>query len=383
MKKLKLLFMCMIVCLGMGIFSANVLATDLIAPNDETNTNIVDEIEPAKINLYGSSTDNVKTYDVVIPAGEKSVIVKINMKYKGALNIEYLVNLKPENMNMILYNDLACTSQVGYSEYIGTSDMAGTAEYKIPSKGEYYLKFEYSYNIGETDANITIKPYGYSGENKTLTNKKVMGTYPSDYSKEVYHKIVISKAGYIKVEAESVGKYGQSLSGVVLCNAKKQKISDSKSYSSYNDYTGYYAVKKGTYYLSVKDSQPYKIKYTYTAVTDKGGASKAKATTIKKGTTVKALAHMGEKTTKYDWFKITLPKKQKLSLSVSSKADDIIKFKIIPANSKYILFGDSFYLSDSESTTITSKDALNKGTYYIRVNKGDIKGSGYYQIKFK
>ena len=74
---------------------------------------------------------------------------------------------------------------------------------------------------------------------------------------------------------------------VKLMNSKKKSISgDYQSVYASKNYTTYFGVGKGTYYIAVKTSDPiYGIRTTYNKVTEKSGSTKSKAKSIyKKGT---------------------------------------------------------------------------------------------------
>lgn len=355
--------------------------TNTVAPTDTNNL----VLEPKQMNTYDESISGIAEHNVTLKMGYSEVIVPVEMPYKGIFKLDTTATGLSKSITVGLYSDPECKNQVGYSSYLYNTDLADTLKATIVTKGTYYIKAYYTYGVGESDVSLIVKPYIYSGEDKTLTNKKWTGTSPIDYNQVIYHKIVIDKSGYIKVEGMAEG-FVNALGNVVLCDSKKTAISDAEYLSSnINENTTYFAVKKGTYYISVKNSSDYKLKYTFTAVTDKGGASQAKATNIKKGATVKGLVQATDKTTKYDWYKITLTKKQKISLDIIARANERLTFKIIPANKNTIIFGDNIYSKENneEVTKFTSADSFNKGTYYIRVSKSVKSGSGYYAIKFK
>lgn len=362
----------------------NIVGSEVTSTTVPTDINSI-VLEPKQINTYDESLTNVPEYNMKIGAGYKEVVVPIEIPCKGVFKMDVSATGLSQSVTVGLYSDADCKNQVGYSGYLYNVGLTDTLEAKVVTKGTYYIKAYYSYDSGESDVSLLVKPYIYSGEDKTLVNKKWIGTSPIDYNEIIYHKIVVDKTGYIKVEGMTEG-FANALDNVILCDSKKSVMSESQYLSSNsNENTTYFAVKKGTYYISVKNGDAYKLKYTFTAVTDKGGATQAKATNIKKGSTIKGLIQATDKTTKYDWYKITLTKKQKINLDIIARANERLAFKVIPANKNTIIFGDTFYSNrnNEEVVNFTSKDSFNKGTYYIRVSKTSKNASGYYAIKFK
>jgi hypothetical protein len=361
----------MAICLCLGILLINVKATEASNSGSTPTT-----IQPVSLEIGDEDTSSFPSYDIVIPVSTKSVVVPIEMQYKGQLKINLLGKVVTKSTDITLYSDEACTSKVGYSGYLYSSTLEDDMDIDIPQKGTYYLKFESKYE--ESDSTVAITPYSFSSEDKTLKNKEWIGSHPFTYDSEISHKITVNSPGYIAVEGAAFSDYG-SIS-VTLCNSSK-KLSAQESLSSYNSYTTFFAVKKGTYYIKAKSSDDYKLRYTFTAVKENSGQSKTKATTIGKGKTVKGLIQSQDSVNKVDWFKIKLTKNQKLNFSASAKSCDSIKFEIVPASSRVILFGSSFRLYDSNGDKYSTKDSLPAGTYYIKVTKTDSNASGYYSIK--
>ena len=221
----------------------------------------------------------------------------------------------------------------------------------------------------------------------TLKNKKwYTNTDTWSSEKTLYHKIKVPKDGYITLQGYGYSSSSSSTKYSLryrLCNSKKKALtkwdqylsSGSSNYTGTKAYTNWIAVKKGTYYIKVKDYQ-YKLRYTFKAVKDQGGSSKAKAKTIAKGKTIKGLAVAGEKGSKVDWYKITLPKAQTIKLTLNGKACGWMQFDIVG----FTGFGACWSKKETAST-----NKVPAGTYYIkayRMNK-DKDTSGYYTISWK
>lgn len=220
-----------------------------------------------------------------------------------------------------------------------------------------------------------------------LKSNKLYNKFSGNYSDVTYYKINVARSGYITVygygyRPSSNSKY--SLGGVQLCNSRKKALEKNKTYvSAYTRDRTYYGVKKGTYYLRIEGNN-YKLKYSFTAVSEKSGSSKSTAVEIKKGTTKRGLLIAGESGSKTDWYKIRLTNKQKVRLTFGARANDHVSFKIIPANPKVFIPGSTAYYKNT-TETVKTKDALPTGIYYIRVNRmsKDADTSGYYTLKWK
>ncbi|SHO51785.1 hypothetical protein [Anaerocolumna xylanovorans] len=376
MKKLRLLSGFFAICLCLGLLSLNVKASEA---TDTGST--YDTIQPASLVTGDEDTSSFESYDLTIPVSTKSLIVPVNMDYKGQLKIDLVGTSVEKSVTIALFKDEACTTAVGYSEYLSSGTLSGDLDVDVPAKGTYYLKLEIP-SYATTDAVVTATPYSFSSENKALKNKVWLGTHSFSYDSLVYNKVTISTPGYITVEAAPLNDSTSSVY-VALTNSSKKALTDQMYLSSYNKYTAYYAVKKGTYYLVTKSSYDYKLRYTFTAVKESAGnTSKAKAVSIGKGKTIKGLALAEDSTSKADWYKVKLTKKQVLSLSVYAKSSDTIKFEIIPANDRLILIGSTFRLYQNDGGVYASKDGMSAGTYYIKVTKASKATSGYYTIKF-
>lgn len=207
-----------------------------------------------------------------------------------------------------------------------------------------------------------------------------------DTSQTVYHKIKISKPGYIVFNgygysAYSSGKYSL---GLQMCNSKKKVIQTDKLYLySSNNFKNYVAVKKGTYYVRVDDYQ-YKLKYTFKAVTDKSGAVRSKAKSVARNKSAQGLAVIGEKGSKTDWYKFTLPTSRKVTFTFGARANGWIEFEIVSADPNVRFTSNKAYQRDTTNTQ-TTQIVLPKGSYYVQVRRmGDNKNtSGFYTLKWK
>lgn len=361
---------------------ASEITTDVTPTVTEgvTQTESVPVIQPFSLYTGEEDTTNLPSYDIVVPLVTKTIVVPIQMDYKGQLKIRLVGKEVSKGVDVALFSDEACTLNIGYSKYLSSSSLENDMKLDIPKKATYYLKFELP-NYADADAIVAITPYSFSSEDKILKNKEWVGTHPYSYEVQTSHKITVTKPGYIKIEGAFPS--GGSSMYVTLCNSKKVEVSNQKYLYSSDNYSTYYAVKKGTYYINVKAYDDFKLRYTFTAVNDSSAESQKKATVIGKGKTVKGLILSEDSTKKVDWYKVKLTKSQKLTLTVNAKSCDTLNFEIVPASSKVVLFGSSFNMYEDEGGTYGTKEAMPAGTYYIKVTKKDAKTSGYYSIKLK
>lgn len=373
MKKFKLLFNTLAVCLFLALLSVNAN----VALATETG-NTTEVITPESMVTGEEDAYSFLSYDLTIPMSTKTLVVPIKMAYKGKLTVLLDGKNVPAGIDITLYSDAACSSKVGYSRYLSTSTLVDTLKTSIPQKGTYYLKFELS-SYAKADASVTIIPYSLSSEEKILKNKEWVGSHYYSYETLIGHKITVTKPGYIKVEGVSPAGYSVY---VTLCDSKKKALSGQTYLSSSKENSTYFAVKKGTYYINAKSSDDYMVRYSFTAVKDASASTKAKAVTIAKGKTKSGLILSEDSLKKVDWYKIYISKKQKISFDVSANSCDSIKFEVVPASSRVILYGSTFRLYDSYASTYGTQDTMPAGTYYIKVTKTTKTTSGAYSIKF-
>lgn len=330
------------------------------------------------INLYQEGVPDVDSYQIKIPAGSKEVVQKIEISGRGKLFAYTAATGLSKGFTFELFSDAACTAKLGGSSYISSSTPEALLKCSVLTTGTYYLKV-FTYSEVETETLLTFQPYFYNGEDKTLTNKEETGTYAVSYDIPVYHKIVLKKSGYIKLEGKSLDQYSSSISAY-LCDSKKRDIGSSYNLTSNNSSTEYIGLKKGTYYIRIKSSSPYKLKYTALTASDQGNKKQSKATYIKKGATKKGVVYATDSTAVSDWFKITLPKDDYIKFDVTTKASGYLAFKIISEDKRQFIMNSTLRVKGNSTEKVVSKDKFLKGTYYIQVT-GDSNSSGYYSIK--
>lgn len=332
--------------------------------------------------LNALSDENVRM--VLFEASIKDEIVPVKIQKKGSIEIllSYYSDEEYGHLQVELFSNKSCTKKLGTALISYEDDSEPSNEsYYIPEAGTYYMKFSRN-----KFTNAGIGAFGillFDGSNKTLTNKKEVISYSDSNNKDIYYKIVAPKDGYITTTNSFNTSSG--FANITLMNSKKKAISEELYVSSTNQYTTCHAVKKGTYYIKVSSRAGiYSMEYQFTGVTDKGGASKATATTVKKGgSAVKGMIAATDKVSNADWYKVTLSKKQKVSFEITGNCSGRITMEVIPASGGTITGNKISIYPPSDGSVLESKGTWTKGTYYIKVSKKDAKVSGAYTLKVK
>ena len=248
--------------------------------------------------------------------------------------------------------------------------------------GNYTLTITRDSDKAESAGTIKYCVYFYNSADASIKAKQVTSYYSQSDKEYSYTKITVPATGYIRVDTP--GDYFDVY--VSLLNSKKQVLTgDEIETDTERKPTVYFGVKKGTYYIRTrsKASGIYSVKYSFTKVKEKSGAKKSKAVEIKKGKTVKGVLIANGKL-QSDWYKVTLKKKEVLKLAVKTYNSGNIKLKIIPANTKVNIIGDTArFTSSSKTQSIKTRDKFYAGTYYLQVTTDSEDLSGYYEIKFK
>lgn len=217
----------------------------------------------------------------------------------------------------------------------------------------------------------------------------------ADYETTVYHRFDVPSSGLIAVTGASRNVYTGAITGgflVSLYDSSMTPLDKSSSGAYVNAASSdveYYGVSKGTYYLKVSGEKKYAVGAAFQKVSDKAGASKAKARTIKQKKEVKGVLAAGEKAKKADWYKFKVTKSKKLKLELSTGGNGYIEFYLYGPSYKKGIRIDAL---KNEGGTYFSVNGANRkkikvkpGTYYIRVRRAsyDTKASGIYSIKWQ
>lgn len=288
--------------------------------------------------------------------------IQVQVNHAGVLGIKQVIS---DSANWKLYRTVGTLTLEVDSDYASKNE---SGYLSVPGPGTYTLKYT---NYGSYGCIAYL--YCYSCEDRNLNSGAISCSFSGD-NRTVAHKVVLNKSGYITLQGYSINisSSGNTMSSVTAVVHKGSKNTAGKSYSlsSYNSYTHVIALEKGTYYITVADSDPVYLKQTYKAVTDKAGKSKKKACTLKKKKTKDGLCTLTESANKAHWYKIKLKKKSKLKFTVKNYGTDgSLYFQVYPASKKVIIFGTWSYASPRTIKTWSTTKKVPKGTYYIKVYK--------------
>lgn len=332
---------------------------------------------------YGDP-NKAPTYSFTIPVGTWDVTHPVIANDKGYFIFNVSAAGLPSSADLQLYKDPGCTQKVGFKISIFPNFLSRELMVYIPAKGTYYLQLSQKNSFYQT--NLTIRPYYYSSSDKVLKSNTWTASYSNHYSNTIFHKINVSKTGYLKVNGFSrENGEKKKLDNVVLYNSRKKPLTESISLNPYTtNYTTYYGVKRGTYYVGVKGTGLYNLRYSFGAVKAKNISSKKRAATLKRNKTAKGLMIAGESVSKANWYKITVPKKRRIKVTMKANADGSFYLSVI-AKKRNKVHSRKLFTFNGTSFTKSSSVILPKGTYYIKINKyGKSKGSsGYYRLSWK
>ncbi len=310
-------------------------------------------------------------------AGEQAKQETINVPAKGAVII-YAVGTTDATINI---------AGLSGNLYIYANEGTKNRGFEFSQAGAYTLNITRSSYEAKAAGTVRYQVYFIHSGETAVSQNQTTAYYSQNYNDPAYTKITVKSTGYIGVATPTVTSYGSTGSTyVTLLNSKKKAVSD-ELYAYNSDkspYIKYFAVTKGTYYIKTRSSvgSMYNVLYVFEKVKEKSGSSKAKAVEIKAGKTKKGVLTANGKQ-QSDWYKVRLTKKKKLKLVVTTfNTDDGISLKIIPANKRMRIIGDTRTLYSSKKNVLKSENAWQAGIYYLQVTKKNKKASGYYSIKF-
>ena len=379
MKKSKLLSLALTLAL---VFTTVFAGTESIfaASSQEMQAKSTDRINAVSLNSKDKADIWTVSYDqnsttyipVYIP---KAGTFKIDL---AGIDYQYGSQIKLKN------GATAEAGAIGSYEYISSSSPEGVIFGEVSKGGTYYLEFSTTLpGTYKTAFSVSYAPAG--GTLKSGT--QFFGTSPN--GKVSYYKITAPGTGYMKVTFPSTASTYSPSYSVKLMNSKKKSISgDYQSVYASKNYTTYFGVGKGTYYIAVKTSDPiYGIRTTYNKVTEKSGSTKSKAKSIYKKGTKKGIITASQSSTSGDWYKFKITKSQTVKFSISTLASSNggLRVSFYKAGSSYA-FGSQSFSSYTPSGTVQPYTygygkKLAPGTYYVKVQKYS-GGNGYYKMKW-
>ncbi len=208
-------------------------------------------------------------------------------------------------------------------------------------------------------------------------------------------KYKASADGYLKVQASALEGSTDGAKGyIALYDSTKAKLLSSKTIFYNTTYSSnpywckfYFGLSKGqTYYLRIKAENGVKLLRSFQKVSDKSGALQTSALTLKKNTSKTGLIPAGVVNT--DWYQIKLTKKQKIRLYYNAKTSGSFKISIY-SGTKCIGTRNVYFTSELKKLTLcqyqksTGKTTgMEKGVYYVKIERTDTTSSGYYKLKW-
>lgn len=276
-----------------------------------------------------------------------------------------------------VFTDQALVNVVDSIGIVSEEDGADINVFQIPASGYYWIgAYSYASDPTEDICTVTLAPLNFSDADRDIYNGKPIAVGQKSSGQVNYFKFKAVNTGYLIAEGSLDNKYYMT-----LLNSNKKALSSKSS----SDNQIAWAVKKGkTYYIKVEalyssyDAGGYVFSIENKKVAEKSGASKAKAVSIKKGKTVKGTIIAGEG--KADWYKFTVTKTKKVKIDIKGDTNDQIKVVVYDGSRNMGSTTLSYY---SGQRTLESIGKLSKGTYHIKVYRGNNKSSGYYSLKWK
>ncbi len=341
------------------------------------------ELPVVPVQIENTGASSVEPTSISLPAGQDdaAAILTVKMSHSGVL---HLLAAGSKNTKLRLYADAACKNAIG-AEIVLTGEAQVLQRYiPIAKAGTYYLRYSNVQYASSVVRSAAVYAYGYDGDDKVLSDGKWAVTYTQNSAKTVYHKIVLKKPAFVRfagsVRQPSSAVQTMGTLKVNLCNSKKKVISGGISLDADGKFL---ALKKGTYYISLKQKDMAMLCYTAQYVNEKSGAKKAKAVKLKKNKQVAGVLTLGEAKKKADWYKITLSKKGKIRCDLANYGPNAIKIQIIPKNKKVKMKKGTSKVGAQKGLKLTSKSKLPAGTYYLKIYKNSKTASSYYTLKCK
>lgn len=221
---------------------------------------------------------------------------------------------------------------------------------------------------------------------------------------DAYIKFTPKATGYVTITASNISAiYNDTYGGITLCDGSRRALSElneiyNTKVSDSRHWTMTYGVKqKTTYYLMVRGMGGTQITASFKKVKKVPAITKrAKAKTLGRGKTASGVIIAGDK--KADWYKISLPKSQKVNLSYSAKTNGSqaasgLKVTFCKSNGKNFVANSYDNISRTSPSNKMSffrryvgsnkTTGLLPGTYYVKVEPYTVTSSGYYTLKWK
>ena len=339
-----------------------------------------------------NSTEAVKTYVAKMTTGSDNVtVIPVTTKKAGTLAIPLEGIEVGKNVTVSRHTASSATdgNRIGSREYLSSSKTEDTLFAKLKKAGTYYVKFETSAYSAGTPQSVAFAAAVYPNGGTLKRGKIFYGASP-DNNGVSYYKVTAPGNGYLTVSFP-VRTADYSSFNIKLANSKKKSMYSNFEYLSSNkNYKTTIGVKKGTYYIAVKNSDSaYGIKVSYTGVKENCGTTRSKAKSITKGNTKKGIVTATQSENAGDWYKFKITKAQAVKFTFTVKSNGGgksggLKALFYQAGKSYSAASVNCYGDDQKSVQLYTYGKGNKlapGTYYIKVQKYSA-GNGYYTLKW-
>ena len=304
---------------------------------------------------------------------------KITVPAKGTVNmaVNGTCSIGSGDIYYGVFMDQNMTQPVNDSSYNVISAGSGKAEgnaFSVPAGGTYYVGVYSDISSGQKYTVISLAAYA-SGTDRTLSDGQWSAVGQKEAQTNLF-RFKASSTGYIRVDTTDVDD--DSSVTVTLLSSRKTLSSSADSSSR-----PVYGVKKGaTYYIRARAGYSrgggYRLKVTNHKISEKSGSSRSKAVNIKRDSTVKGTVIAGE--SRSDWYKFKLSGKKSVSLTMKGATNDRLKIEVYSGRKKV---KTSTFYSSTGSLTLRSAGKWKKGTYSIRVYRGNSRSSGWYSLKWR
>lgn len=315
-----------------------------------------------------SSSETVYTTETV--SSYKTLSYYVKMPKKGMLAISYIGN--QGSMYVSLYNGTTRISLA--TSATGENDVK--SYYYDCAAGTYRLEVSLSPNTSGVSASGILEAQYAPAAGTVPTDNKVH-CYGSTASASTSFKVSVPATGFLTLTM------GDATGNNMSVRAKTTGFS-SEEYFTSSSSTRWIGVKTGTYTFNVHSYGAYAVQIKFTKVSESNyGAKKSKAAKIKKKKTVKGVFITNKK--KVHWYKFKNPKLQKVKLVFKSymTGGGISVTVYTKTNKLYDSIYSGAYKKTLQPYTIGKGKKLVKGTYYVKVESTNKKGTGYFTMTWK
>lgn len=330
-------------------------------------------IVPAYVGA-NDSVANVNTSQYQMPAGTETLSIPIQISKLGTATFEITPVGGVSGINVALSESASHKDPRGWLEFSSVLP-SQTVSLQSYAKGAcvWYLHFIAKQGAASQNASFGIKAY-----QRGLAAGITAGSGNLKKGKWAYFCLGQDETGYYKIKAPSSGCLKFEISyktdhrpEIILLNSKKKRVDEAVENVSY------YGLKKGTYYVAVRNSgvseDIYKMRYTFKNVKITKNTKRSKAASLKKGKTYKGMFLTGGGVSGY-WYKLKLTADRTVKINVQSNNDGATGLLMVNPSSGY---AKALKLKNGKNS---KKLKLKKGVYYLSID--GISG-GTYSLQWK